>query len=69
MSSAERIRHNLVLIMREKEISWGELVRRTGLTKRAILNFRHGSDIRTATMDKLAAAVNVATSTLLKPIK
>jgi transcriptional regulator with XRE-family HTH domain len=51
-------------IMRERGISQGEMVRRTGLSKPTVMDAFHGRTVSELTIQKLAIALDVPLSTL-----
>jgi len=51
-------------IMRERGISQGEVVRRTGLSKPTVMDAYHGRDVSTDTLVRIAAKLGVSVSAL-----
>jgi transcriptional regulator with XRE-family HTH domain len=52
-------RVNLAVIMDRLEVSQGEVARRTGLSRQTVFDAYHGRGPTTATMVKIAIALNV----------
>jgi transcriptional regulator with XRE-family HTH domain len=51
-------------LLRERGMSQGELVRRTGLSKPTVIDAYHGRDVSQYTMAKIAATLGVPLSQL-----
>ena len=51
-------------IMRDRGISQGEVVRRTGLSKPTVMDAYHGRDVSTDTLVRIAAKLGVSVSAL-----